>query len=434
MKKRILSLILTIALCSALVVTASANNSKLVALTFDDGPHWKYTPALLDALAERNVKATFFLVGYSLSVNMDLAKRAFEDGHQLANHSYNHVWFSKTSIDGIRRELDSTGELLKEITGQESYAVRVPYGDLTSTVKKTVEAPLIQWSVDPTNGSVSASEYSMYNNMMRTVKDGSIILLHDTSQKNLNVAIKSIDALLEQGYEFVTLDELFRLRGISPENGIVYYNLNQGVAETAFDESRLESHWAYTPIQTVMEKELMVGDNIGFQPNQYLTRAMASTILLRLANTLGRELSDKGKIAASEINGGILEFEDVPDGEWFAEAATWAHHHGYFEGISPTRFDPYSYITKEQCYAVIARFAAEELGNAAAIEQPVAYRDDARTSPWADESVKLIRSAGFFSQNDREIFRPGDYMTRAEAAELFAFVLDLIEAQTSAAK
>lgn len=425
MKKRIITLILSLALCSVFVANASANNTKLVALTFDDGPNWKYTPVLLDALAERNVHVTFFLVGYSLEVNMDLAQRAYDDGHQLANHSYNHAWFSKISTAKMMAELNSTGALLEEITGKPSYAVRVPYGDITSSVKKNAKAPLIQWSVDPTNGSINATEQNMYKTMLNTVKDGSIILLHDTDKKNLNVAIKSIDALLEQGYEFVTLDELFRLRGVTPENGVVYYSVYQNEDETGFNEALIHEHWAFSFIRSVMKNGLMNGDGTGFKPNEYMTRAMASTILMRLAESTDKLLTSTVGKDSPNVQG----FEDVPDGLWFTDAVNWAHTHGYFQGISETLFDPYSYITKEQYYTALARFAAEELSSAADCDMPAVYRDDVRISPWADEGIQLVRDTGFRSLNDPEIFRPLDYMTRAEAAELTSYVMELIETQ-----
>ena len=425
MAKRILSVILVLVLIFSIIPSAQANNTKLLAITFDDGPSYKFTPLLLDALKERNVKATFFLVGYMLAANPDIAERAFSEGHQLANHTYNHPWFSKLPQNGIVSEIESVNEMLREIVGEKSFLLRAPYGDITSTVKRVAPAPLIQWSVDPTNGYTSTSEETMYNNFMRTVRDGSIILLHDTNAKNLNVAIRAIDALLEQGYEFVTLDELFRLRGITPENGTVYYSLPSGNAETAFDEGKLSEHWAYDSILLVRECGIIQGDSVGFKPNEYLTRAMAATILLRLAGETGRIV----KPFSAEDSEFIEEktvFVDVPEGMWYSEAVTWAHENGYVQGIGDMLFDPDSFVTREQFYAILSRFAAPEL-RATPQLVPFSYRDDVRTSLFATESVQCIRSAGFRSKNDPEIFRPGDMMTRAEAAEMIAFMLELLD-------
>lgn len=473
MKKRLISLILALALSSAFALTASANNTKLVALTFDDGPNWKHTPGLLDALSERGVRASFFLVGYTLEVNMDIAQRAHEDGHQLCNHSYDHPWFSKISKTALEQQLGSVNSLLEEISGDSKFMVRVPYGDITPTVQNRIAAPLIQWSVDPTNGSVSATETQMYNTMLKTVKDGSIILLHDTDDKNVSVAIRSIDALLEQGYEFVTLNELFRLRGVEPVDGQVYFSVPQGPEETAYDESRLEEHWGYGAIRAVTEAGIMEGDGDGFKPNGYMSRAMAATVLMRLAEAtdklswehvfplpshgsmglpegawhakglswacvfLGRAvgisaIAQTASLASSLYHKlGLLpdapRFTDVPEDAWYAEAVNWACLHSYVQGVSEGIFDPESYITKEQFYTLLARFASEELRAAGGCASPAKYRDDVKISEWADESVTLFREAGFSSLNDPEIFRPGDYMTRAEAAELSAFLLELIK-------
>lgn len=419
MKRRVISIFLVLALFLIFAPAAHANNTKLIALTFDDGPSWKYTPELLDALAERNVRVTFFMVGYTLEVNMDIAERAFYDGHQLANHTYSHKWFSKTSENGIIDEIERTNGLLREVTGLSNFLLRIPYGDITNTAKNIADSPIIQWSVDPTNGNSNASQDAMYRNFMNTVHDGAIVLLHDTSRKNLNVAIQAIDALLEQGYEFVTLNELFRLRGVAPQAGQVYSKVPSGIAETAFDEAKLSEHWAYASINEVSDRGIMTGDGADFSPNGFLTRAMAATILHRTA--ISMDLVDPTDLRSASTAG----FDDVPEGVWFHDAAVWAHENSYIYGVGGGLFNPNSYITKEEFYTIIARFVSSDLESVANSIAVTEYRDDERISPYAKEGILLLRNAGFISINDPEIFRPGDNITRAEAAELLTFVLEL---------
>ena len=425
MKKKILSLLLILTLSNVLMITASANNTKVVALTFDDGPSLKYTPTLLDALRERGVHVTFFLVGYTLEVNMDIARQAWEDGHQLANHSFNHPWFSKMSQQGIQNELSSVDDLLTEITGESNFLIRIPYGDICSTRRNMKYAPMIQWSVDPGNGYMSTSQAKMYENLLKNVTDGSIVILHDTNSKNVNVAIDAIDALLEQGYEFVTLDELFRLKGITPENGQTYYSV-PNTYETVFDESRLNEHWAYNYIQAVKNAGIMEGDGEGFKPNGYMTRGMAAVILNRLA---GEALTVEAPESGQELTDLELQctFTDVAPGAWYYNAVEWAAGEGYINGVGDGRFDPDSYITKEQFYALLTRYASTALESVEKVSAPAVYRDDVHISSWAAESVQLLRSTGFKSENDPEIFRPGDYINRAEAAELVEYIMRFSE-------
>ena len=250
---------------------------------------------------------------------------------------------------------------------------------------------------------------TMIKNLIATTKDGSIIILHDSNEKNLNVAKAGIDALKSEGYEFVTVSELFRLRGVTPQNGRVYYSV-PATRETDYDESELSSHWAASYIDYVRENGIMVGENTGFVPNGYMTRAMAVQILYRMA----------GCPAAKAES--ATEFSDVAEGSWYTEAVAWAHKTGVVNGVSDTSFAPEEMITKEQFYAIADRYAKKALKKAPDTEDKKTFSDDSKIDDWAAGSVSELRSKGFVSDNDREIFRPRDYMTRAEAAELVTWI------------
>ncbi|MEG0777842.1 MAG: polysaccharide deacetylase family protein [Oscillospiraceae bacterium] len=410
MKKHFVSFLLVLSFLVSFGVSASANNTKLLALTFDDGPSKSVTPLLLDALAERGVKVTFFLVGTYIDYFPKTVERAFADGHQLANHSYSHPWYSKIGADATKKEISSVNTQLEKITGKTRFLARVPYGDMTDDVKKAVDAPIIQWSVDPANGNMGAPEASMTRNLIANARDGSIIILHDTNEKNLNVALAAIDELLLQGFEFVTLDELFRLRGVEPQNGVVYYNVPAGSSETRYDPALLNEHWAHDYINFVLDKGIMAGESTGFEPNHHMSRAMTATVLWRMAG-------------CPSVSTPPPVFSDVPDGLWYSKAVNWAHSNGYISGINETTFAPKNDVTKEQLYAIIARYGAKQLSSAPITPAPAVYRDDVRISAWAKENVALLRNSGFASKNDPQIFRPLDYATRAEAAELISWLL-----------
>ncbi len=435
MSKRITSIFLSLIIIAALVTTASANNTKLMALTFDDGPSKNVTPVLLDELAKRNVRVSFFNVGQYLEYFPETAAKAAEYGHQLCNHSYSHPWFTKISQGTITSELSKTNELIYNLSGEKDIMLRIPYGAINSTIKELADAPIIQWSLDPANGNMNTSEDVMKNNLVSLAKDGAIVILHDTNEKNLNVALYAIDELLEQGYEFVTLNELFRLRGVTAEKGVVYYSVPVSSAETAFDEDKLSEHWASSDIDYVADKHIMEGDDNGFMPNGYMTRAMAATTLWRMAGSpvsasasappllfLAVDVHILAGLFSSRLDSKVSSFTDVPEDQWYTSAVNWAHRNGYVEGVSESSFAPDEYVTKEQFYTMLERFGRKTLQNAPSV-QPCKYRDDVRISQWAQESISQLRYSGFMSKNDKEIFRPLDNITRAEAAELITWLL-----------
>ena len=416
MKKRVLCMLLALVLCASLLpVAAKADNAKLVAITFDDGPNAKYTPVLLDALKERNIKATFFIVGYCAAAHPELVKRAYDEGHQIANHTYNHHYFSNRTSDAfIRNEVQSCAELLTSITGQTKFMLRLPggCGNNSTRIKNLIGAPIILWSVDGTNGRAGATEEQLYRNTVNTSRDGSIILLHDGhNMANVNAAIRAIDTMLAQGYEFVTVDELFRLKGVTPQDNVVYYNVsNPGFS--GYNEAYLSSHWAYDDILFVEGKGIMEGDGTGFVPNGTLTRSMAVTVLWRM--------SGRPEVPVAST------FSDVKAGQWYTDAVAWAQKNGIVQGVGDNMFAPDQTLTRQEFYKMLADYAAYSGKRLAKSYTPVSYTDDARIASWAKEYVLALRCAGFSSKNDVQLFRPHDYMTRAECAEMLAWYMQKV--------
>ena len=204
-----------------------AESAPLVAITFDDGPSSVNTPRLLDGLAQRDVKATFFLVGSMAADNMSLVRRMAEEGHQLALHTYDHS--SQKGLTGLsesqfRAQVDTTRDLLTALTEQTDFALRPPYGFVDDSVKLWANAPIILWSVDPEDWADRDTE-RIVNHIVNHAKDGDIILLHDIFSSSVDAALRVIDALEARGFQFVTVDELFAARGITPEKGVVYESL-----------------------------------------------------------------------------------------------------------------------------------------------------------------------------------------------------------------
>jgi len=208
----------------AAAVDGAAPPEKLIALTFDDGPSSASTPVLLDGLAERGVRATFFLVGSMAADNHSLVRRMAAEGHQIGLHTYDHS--SSQGLTGLsepqfRAQVDTTRDLLTALTGQTSFVFRPPYGFVDDSVRLWADAPIILWSVDPEDWRYQNADH-VAQHIIDHVKDDSIVLLHDIFSTSVEGALKAIDTLLAQGYRFVTVDELFAARGIDLLDGEVY--------------------------------------------------------------------------------------------------------------------------------------------------------------------------------------------------------------------
>ncbi len=196
---------------------------KLVALTFDDGPSNLTTPRLLDVLHEKDVHATFFMLGYMARANTDIVKRAKKEGHIIASHTMYHKNLPTLSYDGIKNEVNEANSILKNATGQNPALIRPPYGNINDNVRKIANTPLILWSVD-TRDWESKNPQSIVSVAMSQVHDGAIILMHDIYSTSVDAIPNLVDTLRKNGYEFVTVPELAKIRGVNLTKGNIYYN------------------------------------------------------------------------------------------------------------------------------------------------------------------------------------------------------------------
>lgn len=178
-----------------------------IALTFDDGPHPVYTPKLLDGLKERNVKATFFVVGKNIEGREDIIKRMDEEGHLIGTHTYDHVKITGLPEEEACAQITKTSELVKEITGKNTEFVRPPFGAWDKKLECGFEMFPVLWSIDPLDWTTKNVD-AVVQKVLSRAEENSIILLHDYYDSSVEAALKIVDALLERGFEFVTVDEL----------------------------------------------------------------------------------------------------------------------------------------------------------------------------------------------------------------------------------
>lgn len=191
-----------------------------IALTFDDGPRRDTTQRLLDGLRERGASATFFLIGRQIPGNEDLVRRMEAEGHQVGNHTWNHVPLSG-DLSADLAELQRTDTLLQELLGPGTYWVRPPFGLISEAEQAALEVPLVHWTVDPEDWAKLTPE-AVVEAVLEDAGPNDIVLLHDFFADSVDAALEIVDILQAEGYCFVTVEELLALNGITPEPGVLY--------------------------------------------------------------------------------------------------------------------------------------------------------------------------------------------------------------------
>ncbi len=217
--RRILAFLLCLTL---LPLSVRAEETKYVALTFDDGPSGKYTRQLLDGLQDRGVKATFFLCGYRIQDYPDIAQRIFDEGHEIGIHGFSHKNMKAMSRRDIAAEIVDTHVLLPD--GCIPRFFRPPGGCCSDGVRQVAEArqlAILSWSVDPRDWATRDTA-AIETAVLKNIKDGDIVLLHDMTTSSVKAALDIVDTLLEDGFEIVTASRLAQLRNTRLYPGQLY--------------------------------------------------------------------------------------------------------------------------------------------------------------------------------------------------------------------
>jgi len=200
---------------------------KLVALTFDDGPNTTTTPQILDILEREGVVATFFLIGSNINDSVKaVMQRQVSLGCELANHSWSHSDMSTMSYSQIQQEIANTNNRIYQMVGVTPKFFRPPYISTSPTMYEAIDLPFIGGlTCNDWDNSTSAAQRASI--VLNNVRDGDIVLLHDFAGNYNTVQALStiIQGLRDRGFEFVTVSQLFELKGINPN---VEYKLWNG--------------------------------------------------------------------------------------------------------------------------------------------------------------------------------------------------------------
>ena len=185
-----------------------------IAMTFDDGPHATLTPKLLDMLAARRLKATFFIIGQNGAEYPDIMKRIVREGHELANHSWSHPNLGKMSDEAVRAQMQKTDDVIQAAAGKRTTLMRPPYGSITPRQKEwiyeTFGYKTIIWDVDPFDWRRPGASV-IRDRIVNQTQPGSIILVHDIHPGSIDAMPDTFDQLTAKGFKFATVSELLAM-------------------------------------------------------------------------------------------------------------------------------------------------------------------------------------------------------------------------------
>lgn len=194
--------------------------AKLVAFTFDDGPS-KYTLDIANILEEYNASATFFEVGYNIKAHPEITKELSERGFEIANHTTDHSKLTKLTEAKYLSKINDNNAMFKELTGKDMPYLRPPYGSYNDKIKASAGVPIVTWSLD-TRDWESRNKDKVIEMVINNIKEGDIILFHDLYESTRDAVKELMPLLKEQGYQAVSVGELFKSKGITLEAGTSY--------------------------------------------------------------------------------------------------------------------------------------------------------------------------------------------------------------------
>ncbi|MCT4557991.1 MAG: polysaccharide deacetylase family protein [Pelagimonas sp.] len=210
----------------AATITAIKTRTPIVAMTFDDGPHPTLTPALLDMLKARGLRATFYLIGNRVVTWPDIVRRIADEGHEIGNHSWSHPNLAKHSNRSVLDQIDRTSDAIFKLTGRPPVTFRPPYGSFSKRQRlmlyKERNLPTILWSVDPQDWRRPGSK-TVASRILKGARSGSIILGHDIQKGTVRAMPSTFDGLTNRGMKFGTVSQMMgwplwqsrKFRGVS---------------------------------------------------------------------------------------------------------------------------------------------------------------------------------------------------------------------------
>lgn len=193
----------------------SRTQEKKIAITFDDGPDEIITPQVLNTLSDYQAKASFFVIGKNIKGKEHILKQAYDKGHVIGSHSFSHSFFIDfKSTKGFLEEFEQSANEIRKVTGKSPRLFRPPYGVTTPNIASAVKKKgldVIGWSIRSFDTTKDREEV-IFNRIKDQLKPGSILLLHDTSEKSLSVLRQTLNFAQKNGFKFVGVEDLLNIQ------------------------------------------------------------------------------------------------------------------------------------------------------------------------------------------------------------------------------
>lgn len=201
-----------------IIIKRGNDQKKVIALTFDDGPDEDFTPQILDIL-KKIMQKPHFVVGQKVGWNPEIVKRAFDEGHEIGNHTFTHINVCNNSPEKLNSEIIKTQEIIKKVTGKEPTWFRPPYRAINENLfnlMKSKDMKVVLWSDFDARDWSNPGVGNIISTIEKNAKNGSIVLLHDYNsiRNDKSQTIKALECIIpelqKQGYEFVTISDLVK--------------------------------------------------------------------------------------------------------------------------------------------------------------------------------------------------------------------------------
>jgi len=197
------------------IICSAETNKKVIAISFDDGPHTLNTPRILKILKDNEVKAAFFVVGSHIAANKPILQQTYDQGHIICNHTFSHdFWFDMFSSKKMLADMQMMDEVTNSTIGKTPVLFRPPYGVTNPNLKRAViqggYLP-VGWSVRSMD-TVIKNEKKLLSKVIGKIKPGAVFLFHDTSRATVAILPVFIEYIKSNGYEIMRLDKMLNLQ------------------------------------------------------------------------------------------------------------------------------------------------------------------------------------------------------------------------------
>lgn len=198
---------------------------KSIAITFDDSPNNGKTNKILDYLKDNHFHATFFVVGEKCEYNEDLLISIKNSGNEIGSHTYSHQNLNKLTEAEIIEDYKKMNNIYKRLFNENLKLLRPPYGLYKEKYLNIIDTSIIMWSLDTNDWKNKNSDY-LVNYVVNNVKDGDIILFHDSYNSTVDAIEELLPILYSKGYQVMSVSELAKIKGKILENGKVHNKFN----------------------------------------------------------------------------------------------------------------------------------------------------------------------------------------------------------------